>query len=76
MELGSPASAPMSPLALPISRAAIAGYPCSVSGRALHGPAFGGAVGEGSTEVEVAEGVRGHVQEKTHVRGAVLATTG
>jgi hypothetical protein len=39
MELGSPASAPMSPLALPTSRAAVARDPCSVSGRALHGPA-------------------------------------
>ena len=37
MELGSPASAPISPLALP-RQAAVAGAPC-LSGRALHGPA-------------------------------------
>lgn len=32
IELGSPASAPMSPLALPRSRAAVAGAPCPGAG--------------------------------------------
>jgi hypothetical protein len=37
---------------------------------------FRGAVGEGFTEVEVAEAARGRVQEETHVRGAALEATG